>query len=96
MRKVSFSEISNAESFDEKIVEEKILDETDQGKEETSPNFISKTSKDEEAFKLLASKFNESVEVILELTTRVEKLENFFHYAKFFKYFCCLIISLSQ
>ena len=31
--------------------------------------------KDEKAFKLLASKFNQSVEVILELTKRVEKLE---------------------
>ena len=35
---------------------------------------MSKTQK-EEAFKLLASKFNQSVEVILELTKRVEKLE---------------------
>tara|TARA_B100001741_G_C16181095_1_gene426930 strand:- start:50 stop:520 length:471 start_codon:yes stop_codon:yes gene_type:complete len=34
-----------------------------------------KKSKEEEAFKLLASKFNQSVEVILELTKRVEKLE---------------------
>ena len=31
--------------------------------------------KKEEAFKLLANKFNDSVEVILELTKRVEKLE---------------------
>ena len=36
-------------------------------------NKISKTN--EKAFDLLASKFNESVEVILELTQRVEKLE---------------------
>ena len=36
-------------------------------------NKVSKTN--EKAFDLLASKFNESVEVILELTQRVEKLE---------------------
>ena len=32
-------------------------------------------SKDQEAFKVLATKFNDAVGVILELTTRVEKLE---------------------
>ena len=36
-------------------------------------NNVSKTN--EKAFDLLANKFNESVEVILELTQRVEKLE---------------------
>ena len=36
-------------------------------------NKVAKTN--EKAFDLLASKFNESVEVILELTQRVEKLE---------------------
>ena len=36
-------------------------------------NKVSKTN--EKAFDLLANKFNESVEVILELTQRVEKLE---------------------
>ena len=36
-------------------------------------NNVAKTN--EKAFDLLASKFNESVEVILELTQRVEKLE---------------------
>ena len=36
-------------------------------------NKVSKTN--EKAFNLLANKFNESVEVILELTQRVEKLE---------------------
>ena len=36
-------------------------------------NEVAKTN--EKAFDLLASKFNESVEVILELTQRVEKLE---------------------
>ena len=36
-------------------------------------NKVSKTN--EKAFDLLANKFNESVEVILELTQRVEKFE---------------------
>ncbi len=43
--------------------------------ENTKKDLNVKKSKEEEAFKLLASKFNQSVEVILELTKRVEKLE---------------------
>ncbi len=43
--------------------------------ESSKKDHLVKNSKEEEAFKLLASKFNQSVEVILELTKRVEKLE---------------------
>ena len=36
----------------------------------------------EAQFRLLANKFNESVEVILELAEKVNKLEKFIHYEK--------------
>ena len=79
---------SNAESNQNIDELGKNLDEVDQNKiqEDTkldisldiseikqNLNKVSKTN--EKAFDLLANKFNESVEVILELTQRVEKLE---------------------
>ena len=58
----------------------KVIDERKSHNNDNKDNFFmqknkSLPSKDQEAFKILANKFNEAVGVILELTTRVEKLE---------------------
>ena len=61
------NKISSDESQQNNLVENKIRDVIEK-KEPTS-------QANEKAFNLLANKFNESVEVILELNKRVEKLE---------------------
>ncbi len=60
----------NNSNVQEDIQFDKILDITEL---KENLNKVAKTN--EKAFDLLANKFNESVEVILELTQRVEKLE---------------------
>ena len=56
-------------------VEESIQHEINPNISELKENLNKVSKTNEKAFDLLANKFNESVEVILELTQRVEKLE---------------------
>ena len=76
MRQDNNIDTSQVHNEDIKSVEEK---EVSTPKKQNTENKIKDInvhkSKEDEAFKLLASKFNQSVEVILELTKRVEKLE---------------------
>ena len=61
-----------------KVISNKNLDykdDLDKNKNVMPQDTQTNNLKEEEAFKLLANKFNQSVEVILELTKRVEKLE---------------------
>ena len=71
--KIDVSEMYNEDKKSEEKIETKSDNQVK--KSVVQNNLNSSQSKDEEAFKLLASKFNQSVEVILELTKRVEKLE---------------------
>ena len=68
---------SNENEFEAKKnnLENKILVDTNSELSEFKENLNKVAKTNEKAFDLLASKFNESVEVILELTQRVEKLE---------------------
>ena len=56
-------------------LEDKIQIDTNSEISELKENLNKVAKTNEKAFDLLANKFNESVEVILELTQRVEKLE---------------------
>ena len=60
---------------DNSNLENKILVDINSEISEVKVNLNKVAKTNEKAFDLLASKFNESVEVILELTQRVEKLE---------------------
>ena len=76
MRQDNKIDVSDVHNEDIKSEEKKdIKTENDKNKSDLQNNTKVKQSENEEAFKLLASKFNQSVEVILELTKRVEKLE---------------------
>ena len=59
----------------QKKVQEDFQNETSLDISELKENLNKVAKTNEKAFDLLAKKFNESVEVILELTQRVEKLE---------------------
>ena len=76
MREENSLEVSNDSKLEEKDNQEneesKISKKNVFTVNKTNNNLI---SKDQEAFRILATKFNDAVEVILELTTRVEKLE---------------------
>ena len=68
--------ISNSENdFKQNKIQEDIQSETSLNISELKENLNKVAKTNEKAFDLLAKKFNESVEVILELTQRVEKLE---------------------
>ena len=60
---------------DKNIVQEEIKQDLVSDISELKENLSKVAKTNEKAFDLLANKFNESVEVILELTQRVEKLE---------------------
>ena len=68
--KSQIKEIDDSENKNSSIESINEIDNQRQNKNDNK-NLLKK----EEAFKLLANKFNDSVEVILELTKRVEKLE---------------------
>ena len=73
-------EVLTKSNEDEVLVNQNILEKKLQPENNSEINelkeHLNKVAKtNEKAFDLLASKFNESVEVILELTQRVEKLE---------------------
>ena len=73
-------ENSIEESNESKLERKDDLNDIESKKSEKKEANITKNnkntiSKDQEAFKVLATKFNDAVGVILELTTRVEKLE---------------------
>ena len=70
--KANFSKNENNDN-EKKIVNSELELDNDTNEYIVKLNEIAKTN--EKAFNLLAGKFNESVEVILELTHRVEKLE---------------------
>ncbi len=76
MRQENSLEVSNDSKLETKDnqdnKESKISEKNFSRVNKTNENLI---SKDQEAFRILATKFNDAVEVILELTTRVEKLE---------------------
>ena len=63
------------DEFDLKNVQEGIQHEVSPNISELKENLNKVAKTNEKAFDLLANKFNQSVEVILELTQRVEKLE---------------------
>ena len=63
------------ESFNQNKIQEDIQSERSSNISELQENLKKVAKTNEKAFDLLANKFNESVEVILELTQRVEKLE---------------------
>ena len=65
----------NKVEVDNSNLENKILVDINSEISEFKENLNKVAKTNEKAFDLLASKFNESVEVILELTQRVEKLE---------------------
>ena len=65
----------NKVEVDNTNLENKILVDINSEISEFKENLNKVAKTNEKAFDLLASKFNESVEVILELTQRVEKLE---------------------
>ena len=65
----------NNVEVDNSNLENKILIDINSEISEFKVNLNKVAKTNEKAFDLLASKFNESVEVILELTQRVEKLE---------------------
>ena len=74
------SEVTTKSNDDEVVLENNNLEkkiQVDSNSEiyELKENLNKVAKTNEKAFDLLASKFNESVEVILELTQRVEKLE---------------------
>jgi len=72
------SEIESSKSTFGKEIDNKdtSVKKNEEGKnEKQNINHDTNVLKKEEAFKLLANKFNDAVEVILELTKRVEKLE---------------------
>ena len=78
--KINEDEVSTKSNEDEVTVNKNDIENINQPEINTeiaelkeNLNKVAKTN--EKAFDLLASKFNESVEVILELTQRVEKLE---------------------
>ena len=76
MRQENSLEVSNDSKLETKgnqdNKESKISEKNLSRVNKTNGNLI---SKDQEAYRILATKFNDAVEVILELTTRVEKLE---------------------
>ena len=72
------SEIESSKSTFGKEIENKdtsVKKNEEVKNEKQNINHDTNVLKKEEAFKLLANKFNDAVEVILELTKRVEKLE---------------------
>lgn len=74
MREENSIEVSNDSKLEKK---DNVLNKESKISEnkESNKNNEKIISKDQEAFRVLANKFNDAVEVILELTTRVEKLE---------------------
>jgi len=66
---------SSGNDFNQNKIQEDVQSETSSNLSELKDNLNKVSKTNEKAFDLLANKFNESVEVILELTQRVEKLE---------------------